>query len=50
LPAVANAEQVGAAWFTKADHVFQMDDLWPAYGPVVVEALAKLGYCDEVDA
>ena len=29
------AEQAGAAWFTMADHFFQMENLWPAESPML---------------
>jgi F420-dependent oxidoreductase-like protein len=37
------AEQAGAAWFTMADHFFQMDNLWPAESPML-EVYTSLGY------
>jgi F420-dependent oxidoreductase-like protein len=37
------AEQGGAAWFTMADHFFQMDNLWPAESPML-EVYTSLGY------
>ena len=41
--AARTAEQAGAAWFTMADHFFQMDDLWPAESPML-EVYTSLGY------
>jgi F420-dependent oxidoreductase-like protein len=37
------AEQSGAAWFTMADHFFQMDNVWPAESPML-EVYTSLGY------
>jgi F420-dependent oxidoreductase-like protein len=37
------AEQAGAAWFTMADHFYQMDNLWPAESPML-EVYTSLGY------
>src|SRR6202047_920596 len=41
--AARTAEQAGAAWFTMADHFFQMDNLWPAESPML-EVYTSLGY------
>jgi F420-dependent oxidoreductase-like protein len=37
------AEQAGAAWFTMADHFFQMDNVFPAESPML-EVYTSLGY------
>jgi F420-dependent oxidoreductase-like protein len=37
------AERAGVAWFTMADHFFQMDNLWPAESPML-EVYTSLGY------
>ena len=36
-------EKVGVAWFTMADHFYQMDNLWPAESPML-EVYTSLGY------
>jgi F420-dependent oxidoreductase-like protein len=41
--AAQTADQAGAAWFTMADHFFQMDNLWPAGSPML-EVYTSLGY------
>jgi F420-dependent oxidoreductase-like protein len=41
--AARTAEQAGAAWFTMADHFFQMDNLWPAESPML-EVYTSLAY------
>jgi len=37
------AEEVGASWFTMADHFFQMDTVWPGEESML-EAYTSLGY------
>ncbi|BBX63514.1 LLM class F420-dependent oxidoreductase [Mycobacterium saskatchewanense] len=37
------AEEVGAAWFTMADHFFQMESMWPADEPML-EVFSSLAF------